>query len=86
MDVREVVQLHLPTEADLPFFSGGCCAVAPDDAIRAELDSWSDVSTREVDLAGRTVTSELGPKAPTLSDRIDALGAMGIDVVTGTPA
>lgn len=86
MDVREVVQLHLPTEEDLPFFGGGCCAVAPDDAIRAELDSWPDVYTCGVDLAGRTVTFELGPKAPALSDLIDALGAMGIDVATSTPA
>lgn len=86
VDVVKFVQLQLPAEEDLPFFGGGCCAVAPGVAIRAELDSWPGVSTRRVDLTDQIVTIELGPNAPALSDLIDALRAMGIDVATSTPA
>ncbi len=82
MDRRIVAHLRLPPEAELPFFGSGCCVVAPDDAIRAELDGWRDVRTLEVDLTQRSVAVELGPGAAPPGTLVEALRALGIDATT----
>jgi hypothetical protein len=79
MDRRIIAHLRLPSEAKLPLFGSGCCVVAPDDAIRAELDGWRDVRTLEVDLTRRSVAVELGPDAAPPGTLVEALHALGID-------
>jgi hypothetical protein len=79
MDRQVVAHLRLPPEAELPLFGSGCCVVAPDDAIRSELDGWRDVRTLEVDLTRRSVAVELGPDAVSPGRLVEALRALGID-------
>ncbi len=79
MDTRSVAHLRLPPEDDLPLFGSGCCVIAPDDAIRAELDGWRDVRTLGVDLARQSVAVELGPGAAPLGTLVEALRALGIE-------
>ncbi len=65
-------------------FGSGCCILAPDDAIRAELDGWRDVRTLQVDLAQRSVAVELGPQAPPVTRLVAALHGIGIQAVPAT--
>lgn len=79
METRDVLQLRLPPEDELPAFASGCCAVAPDDAIRSELDSWRGVRTVSVDLQRRQVEVALGATAPAVRDLIESLHDLGVD-------
>ncbi|MFP5326823.1 MAG: hypothetical protein ACLGHT_04995 [Acidimicrobiia bacterium] len=79
METQDVLHLRLPPEDELPVFASGCCAVAPDDAIRSELDSWRGVRTVTVDLQRRHVEVALGVTAPAVTDLIESLHDLGID-------
>lgn len=70
---KDVPLLRLPPEHELPVFASGCCAVAPDDVIRSELDSWRDVSTVIVDLQRGRVEVALGFEAPAVAELIESL-------------
>ncbi len=79
MGTQDVLHLRLPPEDELPVFASGCCAVAPDDAIRSELDSWRGVRTLTLDLQRRRVVVALGATAPEVADLIESLHELGIE-------
>lgn len=63
---RQTAVISLPGLNSAAPIGGGCCATAPEDAVRAELESWPGITVEAIDPAGETVTVAVDPDLPDL--------------------
>lgn len=70
--------LSVPGLRDAAPLGGGCCAVAAEDAVLEELESWPGITVEKIDPGAETVTVRLEPdRADRLSDAVDAVRDLG---------
>jgi hypothetical protein len=75
-----VQQLTAPDLARGPGLGVGCCgALAPDDVVRDELDSWPGVQVHAVDVFTGRIVVTLEEDAPEVEELLDALHDRGIE-------
>ncbi|ACL42461.1 hypothetical protein [Pseudarthrobacter chlorophenolicus] len=57
---------------------GGCCAIAADDAVREELESWPGITVENIDSAAEIVTVRLQRgESGRLADAVEAVRDLG---------
>lgn len=70
--------LSIPGLHDAAPIGGGCCAVAADDAVREELESWPGITVEKIDTEAETVTVRLqDDDAERLADAVDSVRDLG---------
>lgn len=75
--------LSIPGLHDAAPIGGGCCAVAADDAVREELESWPGIMVEKIDIEAETVTVRLQrDDAGRLADAVDAVRDLGFPQAT----
>jgi hypothetical protein len=72
-----ILELEVPALADPPAAGGGCCFIALDDAVRAELLGWYGV--HDVPITSARVHLHLAAERhPPTSDLVEAIKGLGI--------